>query len=372
MANRLSHSSVNKFQHCPTAWNLHYKKRIRSTKAKSSLLYGTAIDKSTALLLEGQSLEEAKKVFDQYWRFQYVNGKQEYIPTLGNLVYAKADYDEDLLSDEAWSKIECAKEEVLNLITRRNTEGFDALRPDQKVIVNHAYWWSLYAKGHLMLEAFKKKVMPKLTKVYSTQEEISLENDEGDTVVGFVDLVSDVKGYEQPVILDVKTSARNYDEETSVIYSPQLSLYTSALSEKYNTRLAGYIVLNKAVIKNKKKICSVCSFDGSGGRAKTCDQEFATEDMKKGVVVKKMVRCNGAWNETIDPDIYVQFLVEEIPQATEDLVLSNIVDINTAIKTGTYTKNLSNCLNSFGQPCEFLNLCFRGDMTDLMVSEEKK
>jgi hypothetical protein len=370
MSNRLSHSSISKWQQCPTSWKLHYVNRIRTTKSKAALLFGTALDKSISAILENVDGETGEKIFDQYWRFQYVNGNQEYIPTLSTLVYAKADFDEELVSEEGWSKIEVPKEEVLNLIQRRNTEGFDALSDDQKMTVNHAYWWSMYTKGHLMIKAFKKKVMPKIKKVHSTQEEISLENEEGDSVIGFIDLIADIEGYDQPVILDLKTSARNYDEETSVIYSPQLSLYTHAMSEKYNTRLAGYIVLNKAVIKNRTKICSVCNHDGSGSRAKTCDQEsMQIVESKKGPT-EKMVRCNGSWNETLDPDIYVQFLVEEIPLATENLVLDNIMDINASIKNGIYSKNLSGCLNSFGSPCDYINYCYRGDSTGLKEFEK--
>jgi len=370
MPNRLSHSSISRWQQCPTSWKNHYVNRIRTTKSKAALLFGTALDKSISAILEQVDDQTGEQIFDQYWRFQYVNGNQEYIPTLSSLVYAKTDFDEELVSDEGWSKIESTKEEVLNLIQRRNSEGFDALSDEQKSIVNHAYWWSMHTKGHLMIKAFRKKVMPKIKKVYSTQEEINLENDEGDSVIGFIDLIADIEGYDRPVILDLKTSARQYDEETSVIYSPQLSLYTHAMSEKYNTRLAGYIVLNKAVIKNRTKICSVCNHDGSGSRAKTCDQEtLQMVESKKGSA-EKLVRCNGAWNETLDPDIYVQFLVEEIPQATEDLIIENIIDINQSIKHNVYSKNLSSCLNSFGSPCDYIDLCYKGKMDGLKEFEK--
>lgn len=364
--NRLSHSSISKWQQCPTAWNYHYNKKIRTSKSKAALLFGTALDKAISTLLEGNIETTAEKVFDQFWRFQYVNNKQEYLPTLSGLVYAKSDFDEELLTDEAWSKIETQKEEVLNLVDRRNKEGFDSLSNEQKTIVNHAYWWSMHTKGHLMIQAFRKKILPKITKVYSTQEEINLENEEGDSVIGFIDLVAKIDGYDTPVVLDLKTSARNYDEETSVIYSPQLSLYVHAVGEKYNTRLAGYIVLNKAIIKNRKKICSTCNHDGSGGRAKTCDSEREIETTNKaGETVKKVSRCGGNWVESLDPDIYVQFLIEEIPEQTENLVLENISDINQSIKNNIYSKNLANCLNSYGSPCDYISLCYKGEMTGL-------
>lgn len=372
MSNRLSHSATGRFMQCPTSYDLHYNKRLRSTKSKAALMFGTSLDKSVSAILEGESLENAEKIFEQYWTNQYVNGKQENLATLESLVYAKADFDEEMISEIGWIALECNKEEVLNLIERRSKEGFDALSPDQKMIVNHAFWWSMHAKGMLMLKVFKNKVLTRLKKIHSTQEEVSLENGDGDSIIGFIDLVADVEGYDTPVILDLKTSARSYNEEEAVIYSPQLSLYLNAVGNKYKTRKCGYIVLNKAIIKNRKKICSICNYNGSSGRAKTCDQEtLQIIEGKKGPT-EKMVRCNGIWNETLDPDIYVQFLVDEIPEATENLVLDNIDDINQAIKNNVYTKNLSMCLNFFGGKCDHIEYCYRGKMDGLMIAEEKK
>jgi hypothetical protein len=94
-------------------------------------------------------------------------------------------------------------------------------------------------------------------------------------------------------------------------------------------------------------------------------------ESKKGPV-EKMVRCNGAWNESIDPEAWTQIIISEIPEATEALVMENIDDINTAIKTGIYTKNLANCLNSYGKPCDYLGLCYEGKMDGLVIAEERK
>ena len=361
MGNRLSHSQVSKYQQCGKAYQFWYIDKIRPTKSRSSLLFGTAIDRAVGVLLNpkeegGKTPEE---IFDYFWRFQDLNGSNTYIPTCSSLVYSKSDFDKDLLTKEAEEKIGLTRDAILSLVEKRLELGYDGLLEDEKSLVNHAHWWCLRAKGHYMIKAFREKVMPKLTKVHSTQEYIELENGD-DRIIGYIDMVAEVEGHDQPIVLDLKTSAMEYEED-AVLTSPQLTLYMHAVSDKYNTRKAGYIVLNKNLIKNRKKICSKCSYDGSGGRHKTCANEHEGK------------RCNGEWTETINPEVYVQFIIDEIPKQTEDLVLENIDDINTAIKTGHFTRNLSICANGvYGGPCDYLKYCYKNSMEGLVKIENSQ
>lgn len=376
MANRLSHSACQKLQQCPTSFDLHYNKKIRPKTSHAALMFGTALDKATGALLDPkEDPRTAEEVFISWWSNQEVNGVDRSLATLTSLVYAKTDWDEELLKKQDWAELLLAhgtdSETTIAIVDKRNKEGYEKLKANEQVIVNHAFWLCLKQKGLYMVDAFRRKVMPRLKNVLATQKYISLENEDGDSVIGYIDLIADVDGH-GIVVLDVKTSARAYDEETSVIYSPQLSLYVHAVSEEYSTRKAGFIVLNKAIMKNRTKICSKCKFDGSGGRAKTCDKEYVQNVVdKKGVSKEKLERCNGVWDETLDPDVYVQFIIEEIPEATEALVLDNIDSINQTINTGNYNKNLSSCLNSFGRPCIYLDYCYRGSMKDLEVVDKK-
>lgn len=357
MGNRLSHSQVSKYQQCGKAYQFWYLDKIRPTKSRSSLLFGTALDRSVSVILNAEdSVTTAEEVFNKAWTHQEINGKETYLPTCISLVYAKSDFDKDLLTEEAEKKIGVSRETILSLVEKRTSLGYDELSLEEKEIVNHAFWWCLYAKGHYMLAAFRSKVLPKITKVHSTQEYIELENGE-DKVIGYIDIVAEVEGHKEPIVLDLKTSAMEYDED-AVLTSPQLTLYTHAVSDKYNTRKAGYIVLNKNLIKNRKKICSKCGYDGSGGRHKTCANEAEGK------------RCGGEWQETVSPEVYVQFLIGEIPKQTENLVLENVDDINTAIKTGHFTRNLSMCTNTYGGLCDYIDLCYKGKMDNLVKKEE--
>lgn len=367
MANNLSHSSVSKFQHCATAWKHHYVNRIRPIRSHAALNFGTAIDKAIEAFLKKEGSPE--EIFTKEWRFQNVNGKETYIPESIDIVYAESDFDKDLIDQSKLEMFKVTMDQITQAIDYKEEKGYENIPDEIKRIANIGYWLTLHTKGLLMIEAYRETIIPKIVRVLSIQEKIELENGEGDKVIGFIDTVLEFLDHGN-VISDNKTSARDYKPE-SVRYSPQLTLYVNAVGEKYNTRKAAFIVMSKQITKNKKKICKTCSHDGSDSRAKTCDQEtIQVVESKKGPIEKSM-RCNGEWNETIRPKARIQLIVDEIPEAAEDLVMSNIDDINNAIKTGIFTKNLSKCTDSYGRDCEFLKLCYEGKMDGLVISEKK-
>jgi len=203
-----------------------------------------------------------------------------------------------------------------------------------------------------MIETVRKEILPNIIEVLGTQEYTSLVNEDGDEVVAYADLVCRYKGYDEPIVLDWKTSSREY-EESAVLTSPQLTLYVHSLFEKYKTRKAGFIVINKRLIKNKTKYCEKCSKDGTGQRHKTCDNVINEE------------RCNGKWIEKINPKAFIQVIIDTIPVQTENIVLQNYDDINAAIKTGIYTRNLQSCIRPFGK-CQFFDICYKDDYSKVI------
>lgn len=370
MSIRLSHSAAGTFQNCGKAYEFHYIKKIRPKVAKGALVFGSALDQALNAILTQDGDEFA--IFDEHFTHAEVLGKKVYVPTYEEMVYAAADFDADILIE---SDIESIKDyfteesrpttsDLLDLISylrsQKRKNGLDSFTAEEKQIYNLAHWTSLRRKGHLMLKAYMKKVMPRIKWVHSVQENVSVENEVGDKVVGVVDLVAEVYGHGM-VILDNKTSASNYEED-SVRTSAQLALYTSILKDKYNTKnKAGFIVLNKNINKNKTKVCETCGHDGSGARHKTCANEI---DGK---------RCGGIWKETVDPDVFIQFIVDTVPENTQNLVLENMDAIAESVKTGNFTRNLNTCHNYWGGPCPYLGLCYKGDMHGLVdTTKEKK
>lgn len=361
MKTKLSHSQVSRYSLCGQAFKYHYVDRIRPTTQSAALCFGTALDDALNVLVTNSGNPE-QKFIDSFTK-QHVNGSVTYLPTCIDLVYAESDYDAELITDEDKDVIDAAMEggtisKVLNPFThydelrkKKKENGFANLKTDEKCFYNYLNWLSLMRKGLLMLQAYRKKVLAKIQKVHAVQKYVELENETGDKIIGYVDMVADLEGH-GTVIIDHKTSAMEYDED-AVLISPQLSLYMHILEQEYNTRKAGYIVLRKSVIKNRKKTCSVCGHDGTGGRHKTCDKEVAGK------------RCGGEWTEAIDPDINIQIIIDEIPTLTEKVVIENYDETNKAIKSGVYPRNFSSCSNTYGGDCPYKALCFKGSMKNL-------
>lgn len=364
--NRLSHSAVSTYQSCPKKYEFHYLHKLRTIETTGALLFGTAIDKSIELLVNGYKEKSDQLLFTELWEHQFINNVRTYIPTSLNVVYSDTDYDEELLTSIDIQFLQTTYgsnvlDQVKEIQKEKKIKSFKGLNVNQKKILNHANWLSLRNKGIYMLQAFREYVAPKIKKVLGTQLKIELKNNTGDSIIGYVDLVCEYEGYDKPVIIDFKTSSIEYSKD-SVATSPQLTIYRNHLAPDYNdTRYAGFIVFDKRIRKNKIKTCDKCGKDGTGQRHKTCDNNINN------------VRCNGDWIEKLDPKCYVSIIIDEIPMHFESIVLDNYEQINQLIKSGVFVRNLQSCQMAWG-PCQFKKLCFNGKDDSLIVvdKDEKK
>lgn len=361
MSNRLSHSQINSYLSCPEKWNLHYNHRLRGKYQSAALCFGTSLDQSVTAMLKGLNYLD---VYSKVSTFQAINSKEIHLPFCTNIAYSVRDFDADLLTEACYKKISVeasqesfGKEEIKKLLADKEAVGgFENLPEELKRLHNYIHWLSLYQKGLIMLESFRTNILPNFTKIHSTQEVVNLSNGT-DSVIGYIDLVAEYKGYDKPIIFDLKTSSQNYDKN-SVLSSAQLGLYVHGVSEKYNnTKLGGYIVINKNINKNKIKTCSVCKHDGTGSKARKCDNEIKRMHI--------LQRCNGEWIETIKPTAFIQVLINEIPQQFETLLIDNIDNVNKAISSGIIYKNLNSCVQGWG-PCQFYNKCHYGSDNDII------
>lgn len=335
MPNRLSHSACTKFKYCSKAWELYYIEKYRPKQVGSALLFGNAIGKSFELLLNTKNLKEAQILFDKNWEEQEINGVVTKLKTCKDILYSRYDMDKDL-GDTPWE--------------------------------------TLKTKGYLMLTTFNDELLPKITKVYSTEEKVELQSGE-DISIGFADAVVEFEGYDKPIVLDFKTASWRY-EMGSVQKSEQLSQYLHSLGPKYNTRLAGYAVFLKSIKKNKTKVCPECGNIGTGTKFKTCNNTV------KGIVSKNKqgvydaylgeVRCNTEWVETMDPKCELQVIIDEIPEEFELSVIDGVGEINDRINAGDIHCEYSKCNNNgWGRACEYRNFCLNNDSSDLIKLEKR-
>lgn len=354
---KLSHSSVTKYVECPKSYFYHYVKGYRPKVQSSALLFGTAIDKATEHYLLSKDKKASQQLFESTWERQVVNGVETDLKTLTEFTYGNRDLDLDILNKTELSEIN--QELLERAIELKNQFGYKNLPEELKLEFNKANWICLRRKGLHMLKEFYRVADENILEVLGTQVEIKLENEDGDLVTGFADAVVRYKGFDKPVILDFKTSGIDYEED-SVKTSPQLSTYVFALGDKYeNTKTAGFFVLNKNMIKVKKKVCSVCENDGSGGRHKTCD----------AVVEGK--RCNGEWIESFFVKAKSQIVIDQINEVLMENVVDNFNEVQKGIKAQVFPRCLSNCVKYNGAVvCPYFSLCHEGKMEDLIEKEK--
>lgn len=267
---RLSHSAKEKYEQCPYKYYLHYVMKYRSSLQSSALCFGNALDIALNSLLEGS--EDYQSVFDHEW--------DKYKEMIDSIEFYKSDLDLSLLTKED----KTLSNQMQNFI-------------------------SLKKKGHLLLEAYKLEIFPKIKSVISVQGEVNiLGYDEegietGDSIYGKLDLIAMIEksdGVVVKALLDNKTTSEPYPKN-SVRSKDQLALYASGFND---IDWFGYLTLNKKSFKT-------------------------------------------------------QILIDTIDQEKKNRVLESFVEVLDKIKNNCFDKNTKSCY-AFGRRCEFYSHCKEG------------
>lgn len=222
MSIQLSYSAANKYNESPRAYYLHYLLRLRPAQVGSALVFGNAIDVGLNQLLKPSSDADPKDLFDDALIKQTINGEIVDLRTSDLIKYSKADLDEGIFTDED-----------RELLKRYNKN-----------------WISLRRKGHLIIDAYKEQILPRFKEVFAVQRFVKLDNEIGDSFIGYVDLIArweDDKIY----IFDHKTSSIKYAEDSAQT-SQQLATYFEGVGHEFKVDGVGYIVIPKNFRKKKE------------------------------------------------------------------------------------------------------------------------
>lgn len=355
MKKPLSVSGATTYWECPAKFDLHYNKRIRPVTQMSYFIFGSAVDKAINALLEGKldPLGECESELKRLLSEQ--------------VEYLAADYDGELLDEATKERLlqDCrihgySGTNVDALASTLMAKPYRDLSDNQKKALSLCCHASLKVKASLMLDAYKSKVLPRLSNIRDVQKEYRWKDAHGNEFVGIIEFRATLDGWD--LITDNKTSSnpdRDYGID-SVRTSIQLSAYCSQTGDTH----AAYIVLGKAMRKNRVKTCSVCGNNGTGKRHKTCEVETAG------------VRCNGEWIETIQPEAEVLIRRDEVPAEEIAIVQDALTGVANAVACGSFPKNLKSCRKQFGPKtvlCPYYQYCRNGSMEGLeLVSEKEK
>lgn len=321
----LSFSGYKRFITCPKFYQYHDILGEKSEVMSSALVFGSAIDNALNDMLINHNLNNAINIACKYINHTKID------------LYFNADYDEDLSKQELLLMLKGKTKINPDTIVQELLKDQGQLYNSEKDFLDQICKHTLIQKAAIILKSYYLKVLPLIAEVESVQKEITTDNNSKRGIIDTVIILKDGRR----VIFDNKTASRPYDFD-SVLKSPQLALYASMVNADH----AGFIVMNKQLIKNRVKKCSVCSNDGTGKKFKTCD----------AIVNKK--RCNGEWNETIDPSSWIQIYIDKIPKVNKDLINEAMNDTIKCINNGVFPRNLNNCFNMYGQSCVYMKKCW--------------
>lgn len=346
----LSHSSYGKYVTCPKSFKFHYIDKLRPTLTPSHLIFGGAIDKALNALVDGLAEDEIAKILDKETD-RLIDEDVEFF---------RADYDGELISEEqkkylneVCTKIAGVAIDADSLAPTLLSRPNSTLSPKQRTVLALLCAESLQAKAALMIEAYRKQVLPKL-KVVTSQESVRWTDEHGNDFVGVLDLKGDIGHGVMPI--DNKTASRPYEQD-AVGKSTQLAIYSSVTGHSK----AAFIVMDKTIRKNRIKICEECGHDGTGGRHKTCDN-----------VPDSIGRCGGAWTETIQPEANIQIIVGDVNPRLQAMAREALSETAQAIKSNYFPRNLNACDNQYGRPCPYRNYCWKDDASGLRLEPTKE
>jgi len=349
---RTSFSQNSTYVRCGQHWKLRYIDKLSSEVEGASTYFGSAMDAAvTARLLNQPNWVD---IFLDKWYVTEKDSKPFQIFDNDNIVFGNNDFDADVLQlgvDEPqllkWaSELGLSGSSGVSLykdIAKDKKNPYKGINAAKLKYFNRASWLSLKRKGEVLLKAFDEQFMPKVIKVHDTQKFARLE-DNGDVINGVIDMVLEIEGYNKPIIFDLKTASRPYEQQ-QIELTEQLTLYAAMKGAEYNTDLVGYVVLSKQIPKEVVSTCNSCG-NVKSGRHMSCNSVKVTG-----------TRCSGTWTEVKVLKPEVQVLVEsKTPEQINSLMIdyANIIE---AMRQRIVFKNTSNCSNWFGSKCIFYDKC---------------
>ena len=320
----LSNSQINTYTDCNFKWYLDKVKRLRPNWKGSALLFGSALDAAVEHILlkkdgsyEDEFLSNMKK-FD-------VNGDEKILPkNILDVRFFAGDIDEKLVEQEIIDKY-CDSLELESINTKEHVEyckqqrrAKKALNKIEQQLFNYIAYVSLNQKGLMILEKVAEWIEENVAEVHSVQRKIHIENENGDSFIGYLDFIVTLKSGKK-VLIDLKTSSNTaaYYPSDSASNSRQLGIYS---------------------------------------------QETGIKDVAY-LVGDKKIRVR-------EPRVRLAFIEGVITEEHLDEVFAEIEECTTEIKEKlevgeeAFEKNLDSC-HMYGS-CQYFNFCKRGDMTGLV------
>lgn len=335
---KLSHSAVEKYNQCSEMYRLHYIEKLRETRVNSNFIWGAAIDEGLNELLrtkldKPEVFPTPLKAFMEKWQTVDINGTQHELKFCTLIEYSKKDLDLNLFTQSDYDLIkdeypdEDAELFAIEIASKRESLpwwSYAKMEDNAKIAYNFLCWISLARKAHLIFEAYANEILPQIRRVILIQEEITLENDEGDAVTGFIDFIAEWEDGNTYIMDNKTTSDFKYYKADSVKLSNQLSLYGFAKDIKK----AGYVAILK---------------------------EIKADGRKKGSL----------------PKVKIKVVLDDISEEHQNKTLEKFNITNKKIKDKVFEKLADpQMCNFYGKQCPYAAYCWKNKSMEGLVKKE--
>ena len=363
---RVSNTQRSLYLQCPRKYKYRYRHKLRARDKGSALFFGTAFDKASDILFHERDLVKAKEEFSHLWLAHEDNT---------SVKFSKTDLDTRIYQPQDLARLEAS---AANLNDSKPKKGFDKdndvvklvkeikklkensyvrdLTPEEAQFLHYAHILGMNRKGHLMLEAFHRDILPHVTEVVSTQTKIDISDGAGSTIIGYIDLLCKMEGYKLPngrvlgkddlVVADVKTAGAYYwGKLDDIDKSDQLDVYlvSPQVQEIDETNLICYMAVSKQISKDETQHCSKCGHEKTT-RHSTCNAEVDGQ------------RCGGEWKGDVKYFCDSKIVIAERDIQEAQQILMDYDDVLHGIKQEVFPRNRDSC-NAFGGICEYADIC---------------
>jgi hypothetical protein len=333
---RFSHSSVDLYSLCGRKFKLQKIEKWRSPKLSSPLFFGRALDEAFSVLLCDKKVvltdkelnvklsKSAEEVFEDNMIIgEDVN--RDPIELSHSLLadYYVSDFSPELMQKKHLKQLQVF-EPTYSLSAfldfheqcKEQLRAKEILNEGDRLLFNYLSWVSLVEKGKLMIDSYRQVVIPQISEVVDIQKPISIKNEDGDEITGYIDFTAKFVGDDSIYICDNKSSSKAYTPG-SVKESFQLATYCEA----EGTNKAAYVVSEKKIFKKD--------------------------------------------SDTIVNGIRSSIIKDVIPEEQFQATFDRFENTAYNVQQGLFPENRSSCF-SFGRICEYYKVCNFNDYSGLI------
>jgi len=354
----LSNSQINTYTDCARKWYLDKQKRLRPNWKGSALIFGSALDAAVESILLKSEIP-AEIVFAGALRAFEVNGVEKHLPEdLLDVRFFAGDVDVSLFEAKDLDKvgafcdgieIDMPELDEFLLFCKQQRKSKTALTKTEQKLFNFLAYRTMQIKGLMMLEKLREWIEENVAEVHEVQKKISIENENGDQFIGFLDFIVTMK-------TDCETCDGDglIDMEVGVMdICPDCTPKRVLIDLKTSSNTNAYYPSDSAAESRQLGIYS---------------QEEAIPDVAYLVADKKIRKR--------EPRVRLAFIEGVITEEHLDDVFEEIEEVTGEIKEklelgeGAFEKNLDSCMKFGG--CQYFNFCKKGDMKGLCYIKDKK